>query len=200
MHPLNDNYTGINNDLPPKSIVLKKVKPESTKFKKKEGLKQSCLKFVSSPKNNQSKISDGCSSEDTDEIVQNKVNGKSQKTLEKKNLDKDKNNTKIHQSFFNNIDKFKMSTVQKALFYKKLENCYEKTIQKVEAFRIFSEALTEAMSLHIKKEEKVFCQQMIKFGLMRFVFENSSDSWHKIYKPLCSKDVSILFSFIQKNA
>lgn len=189
MLPLNDNYTGNNSDLPPKSIVLKKVKPESTKFKKKEGLKQSCLNFASGPKNNQSKNSDGCSSEDTDEVVKNRSNGKSQKMIEKKNMDKDNNKNKIHQSFFNNIDKFKMSTVQKALFYKKLENCYEKTIQKVEAFRIFSEALAEAMSLHIKKEEKVFCQQMIKFGLMRFVFENSSDSWHKIYKPLCSKDV-----------
>ena len=100
MHPLNDNYAGNNTDLPPKSVVLKKVKPESTKFKKKEGLKQSCLKFTSNPKNNQSKISDGCSSEDTDEIVQNKVNGKSQKALEKKNVDKDNNNNKIHQSFF----------------------------------------------------------------------------------------------------
>jgi hypothetical protein len=192
LHPSNENQNGVNPDILPNSQKLKKSKPENTKFHQKASLKQSCLKF--DPKNKRDSVSESFSSQDTQEHLQNKKTGKGVIAVEKINGEKNNIPNKIPQSFCNNIDKFKMSTVQKALFYKKLENCYEKTIHKVDAFRIFSDALTEAMSLHLQKEERDFCQQMIKFCLMRFVYENSNDSWHKIYKPLCSKDVFLFYS------
>ena len=30
---------------------------------------------------------------------------------------------------------------------------------------------------------------MVKFCLLRFIFENPNESWHKVYKPLCCKDI-----------
>lgn len=180
-------------DNSPKPPPLKKLKEANIlkENKKPTPLKQSCLKFENDktiknidlypPKNN-------------DSLLPTNTNRSS---CSEEN-DNDKNKTSKQLNFFNNIEKLKMSTVQKALFYKKLEKSYENAIEKIPIFKIFRESLQTSLLLELGKEKigvnnETFIKELIKFCLMKFLFENANDSWHKIYKPLSSKEVKIKF-------
>lgn len=83
-----------------------------------------------------------------------------------------------------------MSYLQKALFYKRLEGVYSKTIENIPAFKNFTAFLNESLLKEVKTgSESELITKMIKFCLLRFVFENPNESWHKVYKPLCCKDI-----------
>ena len=94
-------------------------------------------------------------------------------------------------NMFNNNDKLKMSALQKALFYKRLEGLYAKTVEMIPIFKNFMTFLQEKLAEELKTTypDQEFLKKMMKFCLLRFIFENPCESWHKIYKPLCCKDI-----------
>jgi len=93
-------------------------------------------------------------------------------------------------NFFNNNEKIKMSSLQKALFYNRLEGLYAKTIETIHDFKSFTISLRESLLQEVKASpDPEFISKMIKFCLLRFIFENPNESWHKVYKPLCCKDI-----------
>lgn len=99
-------------------------------------------------------------------------------------------NVSANNNIFNNSEKFKMSALQKALFYKRLEQLYKKTIERIPIFQGFINFMHSNLIQELKDyENKEFLNKIMKFCLLRFIFENPSESWHKIYKPLCCKDI-----------
>lgn len=110
-----------------------------------------------------------------------------EKQVSHKNPAKLLNSAKSSANLFNNTEKFKLSALQKAIFYKELEELYSKTIEKLPVFCEFSSFLLKSLEKSSTNPE--FLQKMLKFCVLRFIFENPGDSWHKVYKPLCSKDL-----------